>query len=256
MPQHAPWLGLAAVTGRARRLQGPRVSVARVCHVATGTGEVPIEPWGAGWCHLRHHQTRGAALVGHLDLDDRTARARPWARWVAGRVQAGRLAPPARLGPPGLLEDLVGQLGQHRVAREAYAVAPVGVGFAPRPHLGRGKVTVTTTDAPGGGPRVPQPLAHPRASCQHVGTAAARGLKDRRDQTPREACMQVAWQETLATIIAIVAALCLCPMRAVRGGIDLEHHDRGWTVVGRHKLIHQYESHARNRRACDTGFKA
>jgi hypothetical protein len=74
---------------------------------------------GAGLFHIRHDKARVDALCGHLDLDDHTARARPCSRLVARRVKAGRLAPPTRLGPLGLLDDLLSQLLQHRVAREA-----------------------------------------------------------------------------------------------------------------------------------------
>jgi hypothetical protein len=74
---------------------------------------------GAGVLHIRHDEARVDALFGHLDLDHHPARARPCARLIARRVKAGSLAPPTRLGPFGLLDDLVGQLLQHRVARQA-----------------------------------------------------------------------------------------------------------------------------------------
>lgn len=161
-------------------------------------------------------------------------------------MKAGRLTPPARIGPLGLLDDLVGQPLQHRVAREACDIAQVGLCFDPRPHLGIGKVTVTAKDAPGVGPRLPKPLDYPLEHRQHLCTAEALSLENRGDQTPREAFIKVEWQETIATLIAIVADLFLFTMSAVLSVIDIEHDDRGWTVVGRNKLIHQYQSHAIN----------
>ena len=81
---------------------------------------------------------------------------------------------------------------------------------------------VTTKGEPGVGPRWPKPLAHTLEYRQHWGTAEALGLEDCGDQTPREAFIQVAWQETIATIIAIVADMFLCTMSAVLGVIDSE----------------------------------
>jgi len=145
-------------------------------------------------------------------------------------VQTGRLAPPARLGPRGLRNDLLRQLLHHRVAREACDRAQVGVRFDPRHHLGLGKVTVTAEDAPGGGPGVPPPLDHALAHRQHVCATEAFGLEARGAQTPREARIKVQGQETIATLIAIVVALFLGTMSAVLGIIDSEHDALGWTV--------------------------
>ena len=246
MQEQAHLIGLEAVTGRTLRLQGELVVFALVCHVATGTVEVSIEHVGAGVLPIRHDEARVDALVGPLDLDDHPARARPGACWVAGRVKAGRLAPPARLGPLGLLEDLGGQPLQHRVACEACARAHVGLGCAPLHHCGIGKVTVTAQDAPSVGPRVPKPLAHPLEHCQQLCTAEALSLEDGGKETPCKAFIPVAWQETIAPILAIVADLFLCPMRAILGVIDVEHDDLGGTVVGRNTWSHSHQSHAIN----------
>jgi hypothetical protein len=249
MQEQAHWIGLEAVTRRALRLQGQLVVFARVCHVATGTGDVPVEHVGAGLLHIRHDKACGDALCRHFDLDDDTARVRPCSRLGARRVKAGRLSPPMRRGPLGLRDDLVGQLRHHRVAREACDRAQLGVRFDPRHHLGRGQVAVTAKDEPGIEPGVPKPLAHALAHRQPLGTAEAFGLEDRGDQTPREACIKVPRQETIATILAIVADRFLCTMRAVLSGIDIEHDGLGWTVVGRDTLIHQHQSHTGERGA-------
>ena len=243
MQEQAPLLGREAVTSRAIRFQGQLVVVARVFHLATGTGEVPVEHLGAGWLPIWHDTAGVAALFRHCDRDDYPARVRPCSRLVARRVTAGRLSPPTRLGPRGRLDDLVGQRLQHRVAREACDRAQVGVRCAPRPHLGRGTVAVTATDEPGIGPGVPQPLDHPLAHRQHVCPAEACGREDRGEQTPRAAFIQVQRPETLATIIASVAAMVLCTMSAVLSVIAIEHDGLGWTVVGRATLLHQHQSH-------------
>jgi hypothetical protein len=256
MPSHAPLLGLAAVPGRALRLQGQLVVFALVFPVATGTVELPLEHVGAGLFPSRHDAARGAAVVGPLDREDHTTRARPWARVGACRVHAGSLAPPARRGPRGWRADLVGQPLPHRGAREAWDRAQWGWCCAPRQHLGSGQGTGTAPDAPGVGPRVPPPLAHPLAHRPPVGTAAALRLEEGGAQTPREACLTVAWPETIATLRAIVAALCLCTRRAVLGVIDSEHKDLGRTVVGRHTRLHPYQRHARNLGACDAVCQA
>jgi hypothetical protein len=99
-------------------------------------------------------------------------------------------------------------------------------------------VTVTAKDAPRVGPRVPKLLDHPLEHCQHWCTAEALRLEDGGNETPQKACIQVEWQDTITPIIAIVADLFLCTMRAILGVIDVEHNDLGWTVVGRNKLIH------------------
>src|SRR5467141_4663402 len=99
MQEQAHLIGLEAVTGRAIRFQVQLVVFDLVFHVATGTVDVPVEHLGAGLLHSRHDKARVDALCGHLDLDDYTARARPCARLVARRVQAGSLSTPTRLGP-------------------------------------------------------------------------------------------------------------------------------------------------------------
>ena len=75
MQEQAHLIGLEAVTGRALRFQGQLVVFDLVFHVATGTVEVPIERLGEGLCHIHDDEARVDALVGHLDLDDHTARA-------------------------------------------------------------------------------------------------------------------------------------------------------------------------------------
>ena len=241
MQEQACLLGLEAVTGRTIRFQGALVIFALVFHLATGTGEVPGEHLGAGLLPIRHNKARVDALFGPLDLDDHPARARPCGRLVARRVKASSLAPPTRRGPLGLLDDFVGQLLQHRVAREACDRAQVGVRFDPRPHLGRGDVAVTTQEDQRIGPRMSKPLDHALASRQHVGAAEAFGLENRGDQPSREAFIQVAWHATITAIIALVADLFLCTMGAVCGVIDLEDDDFGWAVVGRETLISQHQ---------------
>ena len=227
MQEEAHLIGLEAVTGRALRLQGQLVVFALVFHVATGTVDGPVEHLGAGLLHIRYDQARVDALCGPLDLDDHTARARPCSRLVTRRVKAGSLAPPTRLGPLGLLDDLLGQVLHHRVAREAYAIAQVRWRCKPRQNLGRSQVAVTAQDAPSVGPGVSQPLDHALEDRQHWGTAAAFGLEDRGDQAPRETFRKGAWPETIPAIIAIVADMFLCTMGAVLRGIDIEHDDLG-----------------------------
>jgi hypothetical protein len=144
MQEPAHLIGREAVTGRALRLQGQLVVFALVFHVATGTGDVPIEPLGAGLLHIRHDKAWVDALVGHFDLEDYTARVRPCARLVARRVKAGSLSTPTRLGPLGLLDDLLGQLLQHRIAREACDIAQLGLRFEPRHPSSRGREIACT----------------------------------------------------------------------------------------------------------------
>jgi hypothetical protein len=210
---------------------------------------VPRAPVGAGGLPRRAHPARVAPWGGHLDLEDPTARAGPGARWGTCRVQAGCFVPPARLGPLGLRADRVGQRLPHRVAGAAGDRAPGSVGCAPRHPRGRGQGTVTAQEAPGGGPRVPQPLAPTLAPRQPVGTAAALGLEARGAQTPREACLQGEGPATIAPIIAIGAALGLGTRRAVLGGIGRQHADRGGTGGGRHPWSHHHQSQALHRGA-------
>ena len=249
MQEYAHLIGLEAVTGGAIRCQGQLVVFALVFHWATGTVEVPVEHLGAGGLHIRHDTAGVDALCGYCDLDDHTARARPCPRLRARRVKAGSLSPPTCRGPLGLLDDHVGQCLQHRVACEAGDIAPLAWRVDPRHHLGRGKVAVTAQDDPGVGPGVSQPLDDALEYRQPVGAAEAFGLEDRGEQTPREACIQVAWHETIATRIAIVADMCLCTMGAVRGVINIEHDALGWAVVGRDTWIDQPQSHAVQRGA-------
>ena len=96
MQEQAHLIGLETVTGRTLRLQGQLVVFALVFHLTTGTGDVPIEPLGAGLLHVRHDKARADTLCGHLDLYDHAARALPCARLGAGRVTACGFSPTAR----------------------------------------------------------------------------------------------------------------------------------------------------------------
>ena len=110
MQKHAQLIGLAAMTGRAIRFQVEFVIFALVFRLSASTGDFQVEHLGAGLLQIRNDKAGVDALVGHLDLDHHTARARPCPGLVARRVEAGDLGPPARLGPLGLLDHLPSQL--------------------------------------------------------------------------------------------------------------------------------------------------
>jgi hypothetical protein len=109
MQKHAQLMGLEAMTGRALRLQVQLVIFALVFRLAARTGDVLVEPLGAGLLQNRHDKAGVDALVGNLDLDHHPARARPRPGLVARRVEAGDLGPTARLGPLGLRDHLPSQ---------------------------------------------------------------------------------------------------------------------------------------------------
>jgi hypothetical protein len=227
MQQQAPLIGRKAMTGRAIRLQVQFVSFAVVFRLAARTGEWLGEHLGAGLLPIRHDKARVDAWLADCNLAHDAARMRPRVGLVPRRVAAGDLAPPARRGPLGLLDDLLGQCLQHRGAREACDRAQVGVRCDPLPHLGRGEGAVTAQDDAGLGPGVSQPLDEALPHRKPLCTREALGFENRRAQASREARIQMPRQEAIATILAIVAGLFLLAMDWVLRVIGIEHDALG-----------------------------
>ena len=81
-----------------------------VFRLSASTVDFQVEHRGAGLLQIRHDKAGVDALVGNLDLDHHTARARPCPGLGARRVEAGDLVPTARLGPLGRLDHHPSQL--------------------------------------------------------------------------------------------------------------------------------------------------
>jgi hypothetical protein len=92
-------------------------------------------------------------------------------------VEAGDLLATAHVGPRGLLDDLLGQLLQHGVARQTSDVAHTGLRFDPLHHFRVGKVAVTANDHQGLRPRLPQALDQALQHREHLGACEALGLQ-------------------------------------------------------------------------------
>src|SRR5918999_2861309 len=99
MQEQAKLIGLKAMTGRTIRLQIEFVLFALVFRLAAGTIEALGEHLSAGLLHIRHDKAGVDALLRHFDLEHHPARVRPGPSLVARRVEAGDLAPTARIGP-------------------------------------------------------------------------------------------------------------------------------------------------------------
>jgi hypothetical protein len=132
--------------------------------------------------HVRHDKAGVDALIGHLDLDDHAARARPGASLVTRRVEAGDLAPLAPIGPFGLLDHVARQCLQDSIAGQTGAITEVGLGLDPLHHLRVGKVAVTAKDQQGVGPCLTQPLDQACQHREHLRAGEALGLEDGGDQ--------------------------------------------------------------------------
>jgi hypothetical protein len=146
MQQQTKLIGCEAMTGRAIRFQVQFVIFDLVFRLSTSTVNLLGEHLGAGLLQIGHHKAGVDALLGDLDLDHHTTRAPPRPRLVARRVEAGDLPATVRLGPLGLLDDLLGQLLQHGVACQAGHIAHVGLLCNPLHHLRVGKVAVAAHD--------------------------------------------------------------------------------------------------------------
>ena len=138
-----------------------------VFRLATGTVDFLVEHLGAGVFQVSDHKASVDALLGHFDFDHHATRTRPRPCLVARRVEAGDLLATAHVGSCGLLDDLLGQLLQYGVARQASDVAHTWLRFDPLHHFRVGKVAVTANDHQGLRPCLPQSLdqaLQPRAS--------------------------------------------------------------------------------------------
>src|SRR5215510_6043413 len=110
MQEPAQLMGLKAMTGRTIRFHIEFVIFDLVFRLAAGTIDALVEHLSAGWLHIRHDKAGVDALLRPFDLAHHPARVRPGPSLVARRVEAGDLAPTARRGPLGLLNDFPSQL--------------------------------------------------------------------------------------------------------------------------------------------------
>src|SRR5215831_287777 len=116
MQKQPELIGLKAMARRAIRLQVAFVILDLVFRLAPSTVYLLVEHLGAGLLHIRDDKARVDTLLTDFDLDHHAARTRPRGGLVAGRVEAGDLAPIALIGALGLRDHLVRQLLQDSIA--------------------------------------------------------------------------------------------------------------------------------------------
>lgn len=203
------------------------MSFALVFHVAPRTGEVPLDPLGAGGLPIRHDQAGVDPLGGHGNLEDHAARTRPGPGLVPRRVEARDRAPSALRGSFGLCDPLPSPPLPHGMAGQSGPITEVGLGCAPLQHLGRGHVAGTAHQHQGVGPGVAQPLAQAVAHRQPLGTGATLGLAKGGAKAPGEALIEGQRQKAIAARLGGVPGLCLLPRGPGLGVIDLEHENLG-----------------------------
>lgn len=156
MPQQAKLIGCEAMTGGAIRFHVAFVIFDVVFHLSAGTVDLLVEPLGARLLQIGNNEAGVDALVGDLDFDDDPARARPCPGLGPHLVKARDLAPIARGGSLGLLDNLASESFQDGVAGQSGDITEMGLCLDPRHDFGVGKVAVTANDQQGIGPRVPQ----------------------------------------------------------------------------------------------------
>ena len=142
-------------------------------------------------------------------------------------MEAGDLAPTARLGPLGLLDDLPSQGLEDGVACQTREITALGLLLDPLPHLGGGKGTIAAKDQQGVGPGCAKTLAHALQHRAPLCPCETLGLEDGRQQASREALIQVERHTTRPAIIAIVTGVFLLAMDRGLRVIDIEHDDLG-----------------------------
>ena len=159
MPQQPALIGLAALTGRARRWQGAVVILARLFRLAARTVYWVGEPLRAGVLHVRHDQAGVDALVGHLDLDHHAAQARPRPGLGPCRGAARALAPLTLRSPLGLRAHLSRHLRQDASAGPTGHIPEGRWLLDPLHPLRGGTVAIAAHDQQGSGPGLASPLA-------------------------------------------------------------------------------------------------